>query len=89
MKNELFAIFEGKVQGVGFRATAKVYASRYALTGYVKNLPNGSVELCAQGEKRTLENLLQSLEREFPLSRPVQIVWKEVPISYDTFRIAY
>ena len=42
--------FSGHVQGVGFRYTTRSVASRFALTGYVRNLPDGRVELVAEGE---------------------------------------
>jgi len=62
---ELKAVFKGDVQGVGFRATTKRFADRFQLTGCVCNLPDGSVELCAQGKKSQLEKLLSELKREF------------------------
>jgi acylphosphatase len=62
---ELTAVIKGNVQGVGFRATAKLFADRSKLTGFVRNLPDGTVELCAQGEKLQLEKLLAELKREF------------------------
>jgi acylphosphatase len=43
-------IYTGRVQGVGFRATARQLAREYAVSGEVRNLPDGSVELIAQGE---------------------------------------
>jgi len=42
-------IFTGRVQGVGFRFTALNIANRYQLTGFVRNLHDGSVEMIAQG----------------------------------------
>src|SRR3989339_369237 len=44
------ARFSGHVQGVGFRYTAQELAGRYALFGYVQNLPNGDVEVVVEGE---------------------------------------
>ena len=41
--------FSGHVQGVGFRYTTRSVASRFAVTGYVRNLPDGRVELVAEG----------------------------------------
>jgi len=41
-------VFSGRVQGVGFRFTCHQIARRYELTGFVKNLPDGSVELLIQ-----------------------------------------
>lgn len=43
------ARFEGRVQGVGFRATTRSIASRAGITGWVRNEPDGSVQLEAQG----------------------------------------
>ena len=68
MRNQLLevtAIIQGNVQGVGFRAATKRLADRLQVTGFVRNLPNGDVELCAQGEKAQLELLLSELKREF------------------------
>jgi len=48
-------LFEGYVQGVGFRFTAVMISRRYAVTGYVKNLPDGSVELVAEGDKEEVD----------------------------------
>lgn len=63
---ELHGIFIGRVQGVGFRYTAKKYADQLALNGTVKNLSDGSVELIAQGKKDELQHLLDLLEKVFP-----------------------
>ncbi len=41
--------FRGRVQGVGFRYTTRHIASRFAVTGYVQNLPDGSVRLVVEG----------------------------------------
>ena len=41
----------GRVQGVGFRATTRQIASRYAVTGFVRNLPDGTVEIVMDGSE--------------------------------------
>jgi acylphosphatase len=51
----------GRVQGVGFRASAKYVASNYDVTGYVRNLPDGQVELLACGETGEVERFLADL----------------------------
>ena len=52
------ARYTGRVQGVGFRFTAHQIAQRYAVTGYVRNLPDRSVELVAEGTPEELDRFL-------------------------------
>lgn len=62
---ELHAIVLGDVHGVGFRASTLHYAQQLGLSGNVKNLSNGSVEIEAQGHKDNLEKLLIFLKQRF------------------------
>ena len=48
-------IYSGHVQGVGFRYTAKTVAAGFAVTGTVRNLPDGRVALAAEGDRDELE----------------------------------
>lgn len=50
-------VISGTVQGVWYRASTKTEASRLGLTGYVRNLPDGGVEVVAEGETDRLEQL--------------------------------
>jgi len=50
-------IFTGTVQGVGFRFTTCRVARRFDVTGWVKNLPDGTVEVVAEGADEDLEAL--------------------------------
>lgn len=61
---ELKAVFFGKVQKVGFRWTVVAAAEAFQLTGTVKNLSNGSVEVYAVGTRDNLEKFLTSLQGE-------------------------
>ena len=54
-------IATGKVQGVFFRAAVKEHADALQILGYVRNLDNGSVEICMQGEKETLDLFLSRI----------------------------
>lgn len=54
-------IFSGRVQGVGFRYTTRRVADRYNLTGWVKNLPNGTVEAFFQGTEAAIQACLDEL----------------------------
>lgn len=57
-------LFSGKVQGVSFRVTAQMHASALDINGSVRNLPNGKVELLAQGKEIILEEFLKRLNNE-------------------------
>ena len=69
---EVHVIFHGEVQGVGFRATARRFAQSLGLVGYVRNLPDGSVELLAQGEEGDLKKLLHQLHQNFEITEAVE-----------------
>lgn len=58
---EVHAIFHGRVQGVGFRYITQRYAMQLKLSGTVRNLSDGSVELYAVGMKKDLDQLIQHL----------------------------
>jgi len=58
-------IFTGHVQGVGFRYTAHRIASRYQLTGFVRNLYDGNVEMLAQGSGQDIDNCIQDIKNSF------------------------
>ncbi len=53
--------YSGRVQGVGFRATVRQIACGYDVTGTVRNLPDGRVELAAEGAKAELKSFLQGI----------------------------
>ena len=55
-------IFKGRVQGVGFRFQAKMLADRLGLTGTVRNMFDGSVEVNIQGNENQLMNFFKGLE---------------------------
>jgi len=53
--------YQGTVQGVGFRFTTVRLADRYAVTGFVRNLPDGRVDLVVEGENKEIEAFLADL----------------------------
>ena len=54
--------FKGRVQGVGFRYRAQNAASMYGVTGWVKNLYDGSVEMEAQGLEEDIDKVILTLQ---------------------------
>jgi acylphosphatase len=54
--------FSGRVQGVGFRYTVKNIAMRHNVCGYVRNLPDGQVELIVEGPDAEIDQLVASVQ---------------------------
>ena len=67
-------LFHGRVQGVGFRYTTVSIARRYPVVGFVRNLPDGSVELVAEAETGVLDQFLADLASEFAGNIRQQVV---------------
>ena len=67
-------IVSGRVQGVFFRASARAEAVRLGLTGYAKNLTDGSVEVLACGDAAALEELQRWLQLGPPSARVANVV---------------
>lgn len=58
-------VYHGRVQGVGFRATARSIARRYPVAGFVRNRTDGTVELQAAGEPAVLDQFLAEIASRF------------------------
>ena len=56
--------YDGRVQGVGFRYTALSLAGGFPIAGYVRNLPDGRVELLVEGDAAAVASFLDALDRE-------------------------
>ena len=88
----LRAVVRGRVQGVGFREFVLNRARSLAVSGYVRNLPDGrSLEVVAEGSRSELEQLLEYL-REGPRLARVDAVdadWGEPTGAYDGFGVGY
>jgi acylphosphatase len=90
MKRSRMQIFySGRVQGVGFRYTVKTVAAGFELTGTVRNLLDGRVELTAEGPREELEAFRQAI-REAGLEhfiRNEDINWSEATGTFRGFEI--
>lgn len=58
-------VYRGNVQGVFFRATSREISRAFVVVGFVRNLPDGGVELEAEGAAEQVETFLLSVERHF------------------------
>lgn len=56
--------YAGRVQGVGFRFSCERIAAGFPVAGFVRNLPDGRVELLAEGEEASVSSFLESVEQE-------------------------
>jgi len=85
------AIVYGYVQGVFFRAFVSQRASELGLTGYVRNLPQGAVEVLAEGEREKLEKLIGYLHIGPPAAKVEKVVttWSGYTGKYADFSIRY
>ena len=82
--------FIGRVQGVGFRFTARRAADRRQLTGYVRNMPNGSVEMLAQGRPEDVDDCIQDIKEYFlGYIRETKIVEIPPDPTYTDFQITF
>ena len=83
-------IFIGCVQGVGFRYTAHRIAHRHQLTGFVRNLPDGTVEMFAQGPDRDIDDCIQDINEYFgDYLRETRTQEILTDPKYKDFRIAF
>ncbi|MCY3549719.1 MAG: acylphosphatase [Candidatus Poribacteria bacterium] len=90
-KMQLFVIITGKVQGVGFRNFTQLNARQLGINGYAKNLPNGTVEVVAEGDKAQLDTLIALLKKGPRYARVDSLDIDERPFTgeYESFGIRY
>ncbi|MBD7909758.1 MULTISPECIES: acylphosphatase [Clostridium] len=86
-----FLILEGRVQGVGFRFYAQSNALKYSLTGFVRNMPNGTVELEVQGTENNLQKFISVIREGNRFINVTDFSKKEVSLIQDEkkFRVIY
>ena len=89
MKNA-HIFYSGRVQGVGFRYTARHIAANSNLTGWVKNLYDGRVEIMCQGQESDIKNFVSILDEEFSsYVKDKKINWSEVSGKFNSFNITF
>ncbi len=87
----LNAIVKGYVQGVGYRFFTVRKALGYGITGWVKNLRDGNVQVVAEGERSIVEEFIKDL-KVGPYSANVtdiEIKWEKYTGEFQTFEVRY
>ena len=90
MKRERVHVFySGRVQGVGFRFTVKIVAHGFDVTGTVRNLDDGRVEMVAEGERRELDEFLKGIQDSEvgAFIRGEEKTWSEAKNEFRGFEI--
>lgn len=90
MRQRMDVYFAGRVQGVGFRYTTQQLAKGFDVTGSVRNLPDGRVELIAEGDKDELEAFLEEIGESGVASfiKEREVAWTDATGEFRGFRIA-
>lgn len=85
---QVHLIVKGRVQGVFFRASAQREARRLGLGGWVRNRPDGSVELVAEGEEELLRDIINWAHRGPGAARVdgVDVRWRSYSGQFHDFR---
>ena len=84
-------VVSGIVQGVGYRYFVMNHAKRMQLTGWVRNLPGGDVEIEVEGPRGLIEGLISELKtgNQWAVVREVRVNWKRWTGQYSDFDIRF
>ena len=78
----------GKVQGVWYRASTERQAKTLGLTGFVRNEPDGSVYVEAEGEISGLQKLVDWCKEGPPFAQVKKVEFEEIPVQgFDSFEV--
>ena len=88
-RERLHIFYSGRVQGVGFRYTTKVTAFGFEVTGTVRNLLDGRVEMIAEGERTELEEFRRALQDSEVgrFVRQEEVAWSAAKNEFRGFEI--
>ncbi len=89
MKKGVHLLISGMVQGVGFRYYVHRSARRHLLTGWVKNLEDGTVEVVAEGDEEELRLFIKDMEKgsRFSTVQNVKVEWESFSNRFRNFEI--
>lgn len=90
-KKKARVIVRGQVQGVGYRYFALKTAQKTGISGCVKNMQDGSVELMAEGENGKIEEFIQTLRHKHPWAKieALEVEWQAYDGEFERFEITY
>jgi acylphosphatase len=91
MKIAFSILVKGRVQGVGYRYFAQRYADQLGLSGYVRNLYDGNVEIYVEGEKEIVEQYIAILRKgpSFAFIEDLELKEKPYEKKYSRFSIEF
>ena len=88
MTTQAHIFYSGTVQGIGFRYTVERIASGLKLTGWVRNLSNGRVEILAEGRKEDIEKFHQQIDARFEVYiKEKQVSFSPASTKFENFQI--
>jgi acylphosphatase len=84
-------LIDGEVQGVGYRFFAMRAAARHQVLGTVRNLPDGRVEVIAEGEREAMDEFKNELAAGPRLAVVTEVDETDIPVTglYRDFRVDY
>jgi acylphosphatase len=90
-KKSIHAIVKGKVQGVFFRDNTRIEAEKYGITGWVRNLSDGSVETIMCGDQADIEHMKKWLTQGIPPAEVHDLTIEELSNiqNFPSFTIRY
>jgi acylphosphatase len=91
MRKRATVFYTGRVQGVGFRYTTREIACGYELTGYVRNVYDGRVELVAEGAEEEVTAFLEAVQASQLGShiRHADVIWGDATGEFRSFEIRH
>jgi acylphosphatase len=91
MKVTAHILVKGRVQGVGFRYFAMRQANQLGVSGFVKNLPDGNVEIVVEGDREVVDFFRRILKEGSGFGRVEDLIIKELPYEnkYSRFSVEF
>ena len=89
VKSRAHVIVSGRVQGVFFRSTTRDEAESRNVSGWVRNLLDGRVEAVFEGDKESVDQLVEFCRKGPPnaIVRSIEVKWEEYQAEFSGFRV--